>query len=470
MKLIVITRPDFFEGEAEAINLLFANGLKRLHLRKPDAKTADIESLLQQIPTAYHDRIALHDGHELALAYPIGGIHLNTRHPEAPCGFKGRISRSCHSLDEVNRYKDMCDYVFLSPIFDSISKSGYASAFDAERLRAAGRLIDSRVIALGGISLNRIDEAKNLGFGGVALLGDIWNKTEADFTDHFRHLLRRTEETPRVMLSIAGSDCSGGAGIQADIKTSTCLGVYAASVITAITAQNTCGVNAVHPVPAEHVAAQVRSVLTDLRVDAIKIGMVHNEGIARTLAQELRDVTCPIVYDPVMISTSGHRLMEPATVEAVCAHLLPLCTLLTPNLHEAALLSGHPVKNMEEMEQAASRLSGRFGPAVLVKGGHLEGETMCDLLYKAGKYTRYPAPKIESHNLHGTGCTLSSAIASFLALGNPMEEAIRLGKAYVHRAIIEARMLHIGHGQGPLWHFFNHIIGRLTDYHYICGN
>lgn len=455
MKLIAITRPDFFEGEAEAINLLLANGLERLHLRKPHAKTGEIEALLQQIPAVYHDRISLHDGHELATAYGIGGIHLNARHPVVPCGFGGRISRSCHSLEEVRRYKDTCDYVFLSPIFDSISKAGYASAFSPDDLRAADKLIDSRVIALGGIDADKINTVRDWGFGGVAVLGSVWSPSGAGFLDNFRRLMRQTEGKPRVVLSIAGSDSSGGAGIQADIKTLTSLGVYAASVVTALTAQNTCGVSSIHPVPADQVAAQLRAVLTDLRADAIKIGMVHDESIVRVLAQELQGMDCPIVYDPVMISTSGHRLMEPATVEAVCARLLPCSTLLTPNLHEAGLLTGRPVGDMTEMEEAARRLSARFGLSILVKGGHLEGDTMCDLLYnKEGNITRYPAPKVDSRNLHGTGCTLSSAIAAFLALGNPVEEAVRRAKNYVHQAIVEARPLHIGHGQGPLWHFF----------------
>lgn len=190
MKLIVITTPQFFEGEAAAIISLFRAGLEILHLRKPGASAAEVENLLRQLPAEYLPRIVTHEHFPLASPWHLKGIHLNGRNPQAPAGYAGHISRSCHSLEEVAKYKPSCSYVFLSPIYDSISKEGYASAFSRENLREARQagVIDAKVIALGGIDVRRLPEVKALGFGGVALLGDIWNRKGTDFLSHFQEL------------------------------------------------------------------------------------------------------------------------------------------------------------------------------------------------------------------------------------------------------------------------------------------
>ena len=454
MELIVITRPDSFAGEAEAINLLFRNGLKRLHLRKPTAKREELETLIRHIPEAYRKRIVLHDFHDLAVEYQLGGIHLNRRNPQPPPQYVGTVSCSCHSLEEVRHRKATCSYVFLSPIYDSISKTGYRSAFSLNELRAATGLLDSRVVALGGVDDSRLPELRDLGFGGVAVLGDVWKRTRNDFVAHFRHLMRQTYGTAPVVLSIAGSDPSGGAGIQADLKSISALGAFAATAITAVTVQNTVGVRSVHPLPPEVVAAQIRAVLDDLPVRAIKIGMVYDKAIVQAIVDALQGYNGPIVYDPVMISTSGHRLVSPDTSQAISQKLIPRCTLITPNLHEAKLLADLPIDSIADMERAAKELSQRHGTAFLIKGGHLNGMEMCDVLCHQARLSRYTLPKVDSRNLHGTGCTLSSAIAAALSLDNPLEEAIRWAKDYVNRAIAEARSLAIGQGQGPLWHFF----------------
>ena len=254
---------------------------------------------------------------------------------------------------------------------------------------------------------------------------------------------------PPIILSIAGSDCSGGAGIQADIKTISALGGYAASVITAVTAQNTLGVQSVYPIPADMVKAQITSVMDDLRPDAVKIGMVHDAGIVTTIVDCLQTYTpeC-IVYDPVMISTSGRRLMTEETIQVIKTELFPLCTLITPNLNEASLLWGQTITGTVEMRQAAQELSCRYNTAILVKGGPSAG---ADILPSG--CILYSNPKIESRNLHGTGCTLSSAIATFLAGGNKLDEAVCKAKEYIGTAINRGKDMNIGHGNGPLWHF-----------------
>lgn len=192
MKLIVITSPSFLDCEEQSVCGLFEAGLEILHLRKPQASLEEVESWLQRIPDTYRGRIVLHDHFPLVAQYGLRGIHLNARNPEAPEGYCGHISRSCHSLQEVEAWKPLCDYVFLSPIYDSISKEGYGAHFSAEQLQEAWSrgLIDEKVVALGGICADNIPEVKAFGFGGVALLGDVWNRKGDEFTPHFHQLLQ----------------------------------------------------------------------------------------------------------------------------------------------------------------------------------------------------------------------------------------------------------------------------------------
>ena len=263
-------------------------------------------------------------------------------------------------------------------------------------------------------------------------------------------------KTPTIVLTIAGSDSSGGAGIQADIKAISALGSYAASVITSVTAQNTLGVQGIHPIPTDMVRQQIESVMEDLHPEAIKIGMVCDKDIAHTIAECIRKYHPKwVVYDPVMVSTSGHKLMTDDTILTIQNELLPLANLITPNLHEARILWGHEVTCIEAMEKGAMTLGKKYGCSVLIKGGHLEEGGMCDVLYDCteNKFFRYNAPKIESRNLHGTGCTLSSAIATSLSQGHPLHEAIATAKDYVTQAIDAAKDMQIGQGHGPLWHF-----------------
>ena len=263
-------------------------------------------------------------------------------------------------------------------------------------------------------------------------------------------------KTPSIVLTIAGSDSSGGAGIQADIKAISALGSYAASVITSVTAQNTLGVQGIHPIPTDMVRQQIESVMDDLHPNAIKIGMVCDMEIAHTIATCIQKYRPHwVVYDPVMVSTSGHKLMTDETINIIRRELIPLASLITPNLHEARILSGLVLKDEGEMEKGAELLGKTYECSVLVKGGHLEEGEMCDVLYNAEEHQcfRYHAPKIESRNLHGTGCTLSSAIATKLAQGHSLKEAIALAKDYVTKAIDKAKDMHIGNGHGPLWHF-----------------
>jgi hydroxymethylpyrimidine/phosphomethylpyrimidine kinase len=260
---------------------------------------------------------------------------------------------------------------------------------------------------------------------------------------------------PRV-LSIAGSDSGGGAGIQADLKTFAALGCFGMTAITALTAQNTCGVRAIHPVPPDMLRAQIDAVLDDIGADAVKIGMLHSPEIVRTVAQAIdRHQLQRVVFDPVMVATSGAKLIDDPAIAVLVAELFPRAALITPNLDEAALLVGRPLTNTHDMAQAAAELLARGARAVLLKGGHLTGDTVMDLLLQPSTEPLWlQAPRIATANTHGTGCTLSSAIAAHLALGATLAQAVQLARDFVRQALQAGASVKTGQGEGPLNHGF----------------
>jgi hydroxymethylpyrimidine/phosphomethylpyrimidine kinase len=255
---------------------------------------------------------------------------------------------------------------------------------------------------------------------------------------------------------VAGSDSSGGAGIQADLKTFSALGVYGASVITALTAQNTRGVTAIHDVPDDVIAAQADAVFTDLDVKAVKIGMLSRPGAILAVAAALeRHQARVVVLDPVMVAASGAKLLADDAVASLKEVLIPRCDLLTPNLPEAAALLGRPVaQDEDEMRRQSEALLALGAKAVLMKGGHGSGPESVDLLVEPGRATRLAAPRQATMNTHGTGCTLSSAIAAELAKGEDLGAAVASAKAYITGAIAAADRLRVGHGHGPVHHFW----------------
>jgi hydroxymethylpyrimidine/phosphomethylpyrimidine kinase len=260
---------------------------------------------------------------------------------------------------------------------------------------------------------------------------------------------------PRV-LSIAGSDSGGGAGIQADLKTFSALGCFGMTAISAITAQNTCGVTGIHPVPPAMLAAQIDAVAGDIGVDAVKIGMLHDPEVVEVVAQAIkRHQWRHVVLDPVMVATSGDRLIAEETIAVLVRELFPLASLVTPNLDEASLLVGRSLMTEADLVPAAADLIELGAQAVLLKGGHLPGEQVVDILLEGGQQPqRMCDERLQCRNTHGTGCTLSSAIASHLALGSTLAEAVRLARAYIYRAISAGADVQTGRGHGPLNHAF----------------
>ena len=267
------------------------------------------------------------------------------------------------------------------------------------------------------------------------------------------------KKTYPIVLSIAGSDSSGGAGIQADLKTFSALGVYGATAITAITAQNTLGVHAQCPIPSEMVYDQITAVIDDLHPSFVKIGMLSYVEIVLAVAEALSKYSLPIILDPVMVSSSGHRLLSVEAQDMVKQKLLPMAMLITPNLPEMEALTELPLSTYEEKEKAAKHLLDNGAKAILLKGGHEEGDVKTDILFSNSvtgiQSTLFTSETVATRNIHGTGCTLSSAITAFLARGLALEEAIIEAKKYISEAIQSGANIAIGHGFGPVNHGFN---------------
>lgn len=259
------------------------------------------------------------------------------------------------------------------------------------------------------------------------------------------------------VLTIAGFDSSGGAGIQADIKTISALGCYATSVLTALPVQNTMGVRKIYPTPMEAVADQIEAVLDDIVPQAIKIGMVHTPLLVETIVNTLNKYPkIPIVFDPVMVATSGHRLIEEETIITIVEKLFPMADVITPNMDEASILAGMDVKTLEDMQAAGKKILRSGCKNILLKGGHQESPTVTSLFFdENGQQYSFETEKFMTNNTHGSGCTLSSAIATYIARGEELLKAVELAQNYVFEAIKQGKDVVTGKGNGPLNHFFN---------------
>ncbi|MEE0983633.1 MAG: bifunctional hydroxymethylpyrimidine kinase/phosphomethylpyrimidine kinase [Bacteroidales bacterium] len=260
------------------------------------------------------------------------------------------------------------------------------------------------------------------------------------------------------VLTIAGSDSGGGAGIQADIKAISAMGCYASSAITAVTVQNTLGVQAVHPIPLDVLEGQIDAILSDIGADAIKIGMLHSTKVVNLVAEMIEKYGIRnVVLDPVMVSTSGHKLIEDDAIESIKNRLIPLSRVITPNIPEAEILSGCKISSEQDFEQIAKKLSFNKSVSVLLKAGHLDNDCLVDYFYNVedNTITLLPSKRVQTKNTHGTGCTLSSAFASALARGEDLTLAAKSAKKYIEQAIVSGAEYEIGHGHGPVNHGFN---------------
>jgi hydroxymethylpyrimidine kinase/phosphomethylpyrimidine kinase/thiamine-phosphate diphosphorylase len=398
---------------------------------------------------------------------PLGGyaVHLSAADPYPPPALP-LVGRSCHDPVELGRLSTE-DYVTLSPVFPTASKPGYGPALTPDGLSRLVRRTGVPVLALGGVgTAEQAAACVRAGAAGVAVMGALMRCPDPaalarELVAACRPATAGADSAegvvsggPVVALTIAGSDSGGGAGIQADLKVFAALGLFGTSVLTAVTAQNTREVRTVHPVPARQVAAQIDAVLDDLPVRAVKTGMLGSARVAAAVAARARAGLLPdLVVDPVLVSTSGHRLGVVAAVE----RLLPYAVVATPNREEAGAMVGRRVSSPDEMAAAARDIAAGGPRYVLVTGGDAgaddAGAEAVDALWTGTGVTLLRGPWIATGNTHGTGCSLSAAIAARLALGEPVPAAVRFAKEYVHRALSGARGWRLGAGHGPLDHF-----------------
>ena len=268
---------------------------------------------------------------------------------------------------------------------------------------------------------------------------------------------RKTPKEYCKVLTIAGSDSGGGAGIQADLKTFSAIGCYGMSVITALTAQNTRGVTGIHAVPPDFAVQQIEAVFSDMGADAVKIGMLYSAELIEAVAAALKKHGArKIVLDPVMVAQSGDKLLQDDAIEAIKTHLMPLADVVTPNIPEAEVLCGRTLEQRSDIESAAETLARHGSRSILIKGGHGDQNESTDILFLANekRFVNLTAERIETTNNHGTGCTLSSAIASYMAKGNDIEPAVQKAKTFMNQAITAGAAYKLGHGHGPVHHFF----------------
>jgi hydroxymethylpyrimidine kinase/phosphomethylpyrimidine kinase/thiamine-phosphate diphosphorylase len=399
----------------------------------------------------------INDDPQLALDCQADGVHLGQQdmaiaEARALLGPDKIIGTSNRSVDQALASQQAgADYVAVGSIYPTGSKSD-AVHIGLDTLRSIREAIDVPLVAIGGIDRDNAGEIIAAGANAIALISAVMaDPTPALAAREIALQFNRRQSVPygRV-LTVAGSDSGGGAGIQADLKTITLLGSYGMSVITALTAQNTCGVRGIHPVPATFVDEQLAAVLEDLAPEVVKTGMLLDATIVHLVAERLKQYGLLAVVDPVMIAKGGAPLLQKEAVEACRKKLLPQTYLLTPNLPEAAELTGLPVHNEADMERAGRRLQELGARNVLLKGGHLDGEAI-DLLLDGEALYRLPAKRINCRNTHGTGCTSSAAIAALLAGGHPLPEAVALAKEFITEAIRTAPDLGAGHG--PVNHF-----------------
>ncbi len=334
------------------------------------------------------------------------------------------------------------DYLGVGSIFPTNSKND-AEKVEVSTLKEICKVVNIPVVAIGGITKENINLLKESGIMGVAVISDIYGQKD---------IRKASSNLKKAVLTIAGSDCSGGAGIQADIKTMITNGVYGMSVITALTAQNTLGVSGILDIDNDFLKKQMDSVFTDIFPEAVKIGMLSSKSSILTISKALKKYGAKnIVVDPVMVSTSGSKLIEDDAIQTMCDELFPLARVITPNIFEAEILSEMKINSKEDMLKVGKIINEKYGCSVLCKGGHNLNDAN-DLLVETGSYRWFEGKRIDNPNTHGTGCTLSSAIASNLAKGMELETAIENAKEYISNALDE--QMNLGKGRGPLDHGF----------------
>ena len=460
-----------------------AGGVTMVQLREKDCSTAEFVALARELKSALQPLgipLIINDRIDVALAVDADGVHIGQSDmpyetARALLGKDKIIGLSVETMDEVLVANALdVDYIGISPVYATPTKTDTLTPFGLAGIEEVMRLTRHRCVAIGGMNRDTIGEVIARGVEGVAVVSAIMaaksprkaseelariiqeNRSER-FKNNFQFSIFNSQF--KKVLTIAGSDSGGGAGIQADIKSISANGCFATSAITAITAQNTLGVNAVEGLSIDIIAGQIDAVLSDIGADSVKIGMLHSKEVVLCVAAMLRKYKIRnIVLDPVMVSTSGHRLIEESAIEVLMRELIPMARVITPNIPEAEILLGATINGQDDLPGAARRLAERYGVSVLLKAGHLVNDELIDIFYnrETGEVVELKACRVDTRNTHGTGCTLSSALAAQLAKGLSLTDAARVAKAYINAAIIHGANYTIGHGHGPVAHFYEH--------------
>lgn len=458
-----------------------AGGVTMVQLREKECSTAEFIDLARELKRALSPLdipLIINDRVDVALAVDADGVHIGQS--DMPYDVARRllgpdkiIGLSVETMEEVIAANALdVDYIGISPVYATPTKTDTLAPFGLKGIEEVMRLSRHRCVAIGGMNRDTIGEVIARGVEGVAVVSAIVAaESPREASEELAAIIKRNrisntriiqssefkiQNYPRV-LTIAGSDSGGGAGIQADIKSISANGCFAASAITAITAQNTLGVNAVEGLSIDIIEGQIDAVLSDIGADSIKIGMLHSSEVVQCVARMLRKYNIKdVVLDPVMVSTSGHKLIEDSAIEVLKAELMPMARVITPNIPEAEILLGEAISEQGDLPAAARRLAEKYGVSVLLKAGHLVNDELIDIFYnhETEEIVELSARRVDTRNTHGTGCTLSSAFAAQLAKGLSLTEAARTAKHYINQAIIHGAHQEIGHGHGPVAHFY----------------
>ncbi len=461
-----------------------AGGVTMVQLREKECSTAEFVALARELKTALQPLgipLIINDRIDVALAVDADGVHIGQSDmpyetARALLGKEKIIGLSVETMEEVVAANALdVDYIGISPVYATPTKTDTLTPFGLEGIEEVMRLSHHRCVAIGGMNRGTIGEVIARGVEGVAVVSAIVAaESPRNASAELAAIIRdncpvfpvNSEDNKQLpivnrplnkVLTIAGSDSGGGAGIQADIKSISANGCFATSAITAITAQNTLGVNAVEGLSVDIVEGQIDAVLSDIGADSVKVGMLHSAEVVHCVARMLRkyDVT-NLVLDPVMVSTSGHKLIEDSAIEVLRTELIPMARVITPNIPEAEILLGESISAQDDLPAAARRLSDKCKVSVLLKAGHLKNDELIDVFYnrETDELVELSACRVDTRNTHGTGCTLSSAFAAQLAKGLSLTEAARAAKAYINAAIIHGAGYEIGQGHGPVSHFY----------------
>ncbi len=447
----------------ERVSLALRGGVSALQYRAKDMPFAGRLTEgggLKRLCARFGVTFIVNDDVQLAKELDADGVHLGQDDGDiaatrALLGSGKIIGVSTHNLEEsLQAEREGADYIGFGAMYPTGSKV-VAHIPGVEGLESIREKIRIPIVAIGGLSVGNACRVIDAGADALAVISSVLSSPRPDIAAaELLLLFNRTNPFPRgAVLSIAGSDSGGGAGIQADIKAITLLGSYAATVLTSLTAQNTRGVHSIHGLPSSFMRDQLDAVLSDIPIDVIKTGMLHTPAMISTLAERLgeRKVIIPLVIDPVMVAKGGAALLEREAVQVFSDQLLPLAYLLTPNVPEAERLLGKSIKNEADMEQAARDLHAMGAAHVLIKGGHLTGRTSIDILFDGTRFHHFSSERIFTSNTHGTGCSYASAIAALLAQGEPLLSAIERSKLFISAAIRLARSL--GKGHSPVNHY-----------------